>query len=80
MSSPFDIIAIITPKAGKADRVCLNTTAGILQFVQVAHDRQVEELLAATAKDVKANEPGVLRYHLQREVKGDAPTFVMLET
>jgi quinol monooxygenase YgiN len=40
----------------------------------------VEELLTIAAKAVKANEPGTLRYHLQREVKGDAPTFVMLET
>ncbi|KAF1830654.1 antibiotic biosynthesis monooxygenase-like protein [Decorospora gaudefroyi] len=60
MSSPFDIIAIITPKPGKADRV--------------------EELLTTAAISVKANEPGTLRYHLQRETKGDAPAFVMLET
>lgn len=32
------------------------------------------------AQAVKANEPGTLRYHLQRETKGDAPVFVMLET
>jgi quinol monooxygenase YgiN len=31
------------------------------------------------AKDVKAKEPGTLKYHLQRETKGDAPLFVMLE-
>lgn len=60
MSSPFDVIAIITPKPGKADRV--------------------QELLEIAAKAVKANEPGTLRYHLQRETKGDSPTFVMLET
>ncbi|KAG9188152.1 hypothetical protein G6011_02075 [Alternaria panax] len=60
MSSPFDVIAIITPKPGRADRV--------------------EELLKTAAKAVKANEPGTLRYHLHREVKGDAPTFVVLET
>ncbi|KAF1359522.1 ABM-domain-containing protein [Lizonia empirigonia] len=57
---PIDIIAIISPKAGKADRV--------------------EELLLQAAKSVKANEPGTLKYHLQRETKGDAPVFVMLET
>ncbi|KAF1842778.1 antibiotic biosynthesis monooxygenase-like protein [Cucurbitaria berberidis CBS 394.84] len=60
MSSPFDIIAIITPKSGKADRV--------------------EELLTIATKAVEANEPGALRYHLQREIKGDNPSFVMLET
>lgn len=47
---------------------------------QITDILQVEELLTIAAKAVKANEPGTLRYHLQREVKGDAPTFVMLET
>jgi quinol monooxygenase YgiN len=60
MSSTVDIIAIITPAPGKADRV--------------------QELLAETAEWVKANEPGTLKYHLQREASGDNPTFVMLET
>lgn len=41
---------------------------------------QVEELLVDCAKTVKAKEPGTLRYHLQREIKGDKPVFVMLET
>lgn len=41
---------------------------------------QIQELLDTAAEAVKANEPGTLRYHLQREVKGDAPTFIMLET
>ncbi|KAJ4322045.1 hypothetical protein N0V94_002624 [Neodidymelliopsis sp. IMI 364377] len=40
----------------------------------------VEELLVQAAKAVKENEPGTLKYHLQRETKGDAPVFVMLET
>ncbi|KAH8711785.1 hypothetical protein GQ44DRAFT_689958 [Phaeosphaeriaceae sp. PMI808] len=57
---PIDIIALLTPSPGKADRV--------------------EELLRQAAADVKANEPGTLRYHLQRETKGDSPTFIMLET
>lgn len=41
---------------------------------------QVQELLTETAKYVKDKEPTTLRYHLQRELSGDAPTFVMLET
>jgi quinol monooxygenase YgiN len=41
---------------------------------------QVEELILKATESVKANEPGTLRYHLQRELEGDAPTFVMLET
>jgi quinol monooxygenase YgiN len=60
MSNTVDIIAIITPAPGKADRV--------------------QQLLAETGEWVKANEPGTLRYHLQRETKGDSPVFVMLET
>ncbi|KAF2252903.1 hypothetical protein BU26DRAFT_515323 [Trematosphaeria pertusa] len=60
MPEPFDIIAVIEPKPGKANRV--------------------EELLKTTAKAVQANEPGTLRYQVNRETKGDAPTFVMLET
>ncbi|KAJ4288150.1 hypothetical protein N0V90_012167 [Kalmusia sp. IMI 367209] len=60
MSTPFDVIAILTPKPGKADRV--------------------EELLRTTAESVKAKEPGTLRYQINRETKGDAPTIVMLET
>ncbi|USP76877.1 antibiotic biosynthesis monooxygenase [Curvularia clavata] len=60
MSEPIDVVAILIPKPGKADRV--------------------EELLAAAAKTVKETEPGTLRYHLQRETKGDQPRFIMLET
>jgi|TARA_R110002003_G_scaffold206_25_gene15903 hypothetical protein len=41
---------------------------------------QVEELLTQAAAAVKANEPDTLRYHLHKETRGDAPTFVMLET
>ncbi|KAF1911661.1 hypothetical protein BDU57DRAFT_524271 [Ampelomyces quisqualis] len=56
----IDIMALIYPKPGKADRV--------------------EELLTQAAKAVKANEPGTLRYQLHKETKGEAPTFIMLET
>jgi hypothetical protein len=76
ITNTVKIIAIITPKAGKADRVSIhNKDERIL-----ADDIQVEELLVAAAEKVKANEPGTLKYHLQKETKGDAPTFVMLET
>jgi hypothetical protein len=30
MSSPFDVIAIITPKPGKADRVCLKISTNTI--------------------------------------------------
>jgi hypothetical protein len=72
----IDIMALITPKPGKADRVSFTE-------VQISSTRlmdQVEELLLQAAVAVKANEPGTLRYHLHKETKGDAPTFVMLET
>ncbi|KAF2133074.1 hypothetical protein P153DRAFT_364295 [Dothidotthia symphoricarpi CBS 119687] len=56
----IDVIALLTPNPGKADRV--------------------EELLTSAAASVKANEPGTLKYHLQRETKGEAPRFFVLET
>ncbi|KAF1811525.1 antibiotic biosynthesis monooxygenase-like protein [Eremomyces bilateralis CBS 781.70] len=59
MSETFDIIAILKPKPGKADRVI--------------------ELLAGVTEYVEANESGTLRYHLQRETKGDAPQLILLE-
>jgi len=60
MSDEIEIIALLKPKPGKADRV--------------------QELLSNTAAYVQANEPGTTRYHLQREVRGDAPLLIMLET
>ncbi|KAF2742439.1 ABM-domain-containing protein [Sporormia fimetaria CBS 119925] len=57
---PIDILAIITPKPGKADRF--------------------EEAITKAAAAVKENEPGVLRYHVQRDNKGDDSTFFVLET
>ena len=57
---PIDVIALLTPKAGKADRV--------------------EQLLADAAAAVKEHEPGTLKYHVQRETKGDARAFVVLES
>jgi quinol monooxygenase YgiN len=47
--------------------------------VLLANGIKVEQLLLEAAEKVKANEPGTLKYHLQKETKGDAPTFVMLE-
>ncbi|PVI03752.1 hypothetical protein DM02DRAFT_587373 [Periconia macrospinosa] len=57
---PIDVIAILSPKPGKADRV--------------------EELLKDVSVSVKANEPGTLKYQINRETKGDAPSIVMIET
>jgi len=41
---------------------------------------RAQQVLDEMAAYIKANEPGTLRYHLSRETKGDAPTFVLLET
>lgn len=39
---------------------------------------QVAELIAKAAEQVRANEPDVLRYHIQRDTKGDS--IIVLET
>ncbi|KAF2280368.1 uncharacterized protein EI97DRAFT_464335 [Westerdykella ornata] len=57
---PIDILAIITPKPGKADRLA--------------------QVLTEAAANVKDKEPGVLRYHISRETKGDSSAFIILET
>ncbi|KAK3061819.1 hypothetical protein LTS18_005813 [Coniosporium uncinatum] len=61
---PLDVVAIMHPAAGKADRL--------------------EELLSTNAKWVLENEPGVLKYHVQRQhkgiKKGEEPKLIMLET
>ncbi|EMD62824.1 hypothetical protein GGP41_002796 [Bipolaris sorokiniana] len=59
MSRPIEIVAIVQPKPGKADRV--------------------QEILTEAAQIVKDTEPGILRYHLHREIKGNKPRFIMLE-
>ena len=41
---------------------------------------QVQEVIEDVVSWIKTNEPGTLRYHLQRETKGDAPTFILLES
>ena len=78
MTGPLNIIALITPKAGKSDRVFCCLVIGA--YMPYANRGQVEQLLKTAAQAVKEKEPGTLRYHLHRETKGDAPTFIMLET
>lgn len=75
---PIDIVALITPKPGKAARVSANVQP-VWSLIELMCAK-VEELLLEAAKAVKANEPGTLRYHLHKETKGDSPTFIMLET
>ena len=81
MSDSFDIIAIIQPKAGKADRVSsVPPKYHFSLLLYEINNLKVQELLKTTAEAVKTNEPGTLRYHLHRETKDDKPCFVMLET
>lgn len=40
---------------------------------------RAQEVLDDMSAYIKANEPGTLKYHLQRETHGDAPTFVLFE-
>ena len=77
MSRGYEIIAILKPKPGNQDRVRVKLAPHHLQTTNVP---QVEELLNIAAQEVKATEPGTTRYHLQRETKGDAPSFVIFET
>ncbi|EUC31236.1 hypothetical protein COCVIDRAFT_39367 [Bipolaris victoriae FI3] len=53
----------------------------IIAFVQPKAGKadRVQEILTEAAQIVKETEPGILRYHLHREIKGDKPRFVMLE-
>ena len=77
MSRGYEIIAILKPKPGNQDRVRVELAPW---HVQTNNVPQVEELLNIAAQEVKATEPGTTRYHLQRETKGDAPSFVIFET
>jgi hypothetical protein len=77
MSPPIDVIAIIKPKPGKADRVNEYAT---LFTPQNTDSKQVVELLQIAAEGVKEKEQGTLRYQINLETKGDAPAVVMLET
>jgi quinol monooxygenase YgiN len=79
MSSQIDLLAIITPKPGKADRVrykyCPTSHASLTCF-------QVVELLQEVSEYVHKNEPDTLKYQINREVneKSGAEQVIMMET
>ena len=77
-----EIIAIITPKAGKADRVSL-TTSSLYHLIDgnPTNTSKVAELIAAHAEWVKANEPKTLKYECKREVnkKSGLEELIMVE-
>lgn len=84
MSSQVDLIAILTPKAGKMDRVRNDNTrtckmtcpnADVLSFCQVI------ELIHGIAEYVQKNETGTLKYQMNREVnkKSGLEEIIMIE-
>jgi len=81
MSSQIDLIAIISPKAGKVDRVRTPPYTLTTPHLLTAHS-QVVELLNQVSVYVKNNEPGTLRYEITREVnkKSGVEEVIMLET
>lgn len=78
MSSTLDLIAIISPKAGKVDRVSYSTPP---QPQKHPNKFQVIELLQGVAVYVKANEPNTLKYEIVRQVnkKSGVEEIIMLE-
>jgi hypothetical protein len=82
MSSQIDLIAIISPKAGKVDRVRTPTLCSLATPHLLTAHSQVVELLNQVSVYVKNNEPGTLRYEITREVnkKSGVEEVIMLET
>lgn len=78
----LDIVAIISPKIGKVDRVSWSPTLCSHSEKRPTHeDGKVAELLTNLTKAVHKNEPGCLRYHLHREInsKDGSEDLVMIE-
>jgi quinol monooxygenase YgiN len=77
MSSNLDLIAIISPKAGKVDRVSLYPSSTPKPF----NNSQVIELLQGVAVYVRENEPNTLKYEIVRQVnkKSGVEEIIMLE-
>jgi len=75
--SVLEVIAILKPNKGKEDRVSIPRDGC---FHGKSDIDQVQELLGGVSKIVEANETGTLRYQLHKEISGDPPTFVVIET
>jgi len=80
MTSQIDLIAIISPQAGKVDRV-RKPHLKIYPSLTLLHP-QVVELLTEVSQYVQKNEPGTLKYQIIREVnkKSGVEEVIMLET
>jgi hypothetical protein len=78
MSSQIDLIAIISPKAGKVERVRITSLSS---NPSLAHLSQVVELLNEVSKYVQNNEPGTTKYQINVEVnkKSGVEEVIMLE-
>lgn len=67
MASPIYLVAIITPKPGKADKVrCPLFPHG---WISIHQPLQVLELLQTHSEFVKKNEPGTLKYEINVDTK-----------
>jgi hypothetical protein len=81
MASQIDLLAIISPKPGKADRVRI-FHGHYPQRDTFSTQVQVVELLQEVSEYVKKNEPDTLKYEINREVnkKSGAEQIIMIET
>lgn len=78
MSSQIDLVAVISPKPGKTDRVSSIVARRIGPLLTLL---QVVELLQGVAEYVKKNEPGTNKYQITRSFNKQAGVeeVIMLE-
>ena len=74
MSNQIEVVAILHPKPGKADRVCF-----FAKKTNISNYLEVLELFTSVAKIVKEKEPGTLKYHLLKETRGGSPRVIVSE-
>ena len=82
MMSSLDLIAIISPKAGKTDRVSRELSELTPQWVnRLKMYFQIVELLSEVSVYVEKYEPGTLKYQITREVnkKNGVEEIIMIE-
>lgn len=81
--SQIDLVAIIFPKEGKADRVSMgfSPTSLVAGTNPLTPIHQVAELLNEVSAYVQENEPGTLKYEVNKEInkKSGAVEIIMME-
>ena len=80
MSGQIDLIAILTPKAGKAPRVRFQPLCHPTPHLHVPF--QIVELLNEVSSYIQSNEPGTTRYQINVEVnkKSGVEEVILLES